>query len=188
MRIAPLTFTALLASSAAFVGAAQQAALPADPGVYAETASGAVPLKKTFSGFDVAGSMSTSTRTRVLVFPISTVDDLPAAPGVAGFIVNLATVDDSRAAASQMRFAIGDHVREPDFQVMAVTVGKFRTGVYRISSPQLTHEWLAGAYAKLTSARKWRDKRPPAIVGLILNDQMYPVRIEEAALTVKEER
>jgi hypothetical protein len=185
MRLATLALAGLLASASGSHAGGQQASPPAEPGVYAETASGAVALNKTFSGFDVAGSMSTSTRTRVLVFPIAAVDDLPAAPSVGGFIVNLATVDDSRAAAAQMRLTVGDHVREPDFQVMAITVGKFRTGVYRISSPQLTHEWLANAYAKLTSSRKWRGKRPPALVGLILNDQMYPVRIDEAALTVK---
>jgi len=172
-----------LASAAA--GRARQAELPAEPGVYAETSTGTVALKKTFNGFDVTGSVATGTRTRALVFPITTVDDVPVADAVGGFIVNLPTVQDSHAAAAQMRFTIGDHVREPDYQVMTVTVGKFRTGIYRIASPQLTHEWLAGAYAKLTNSRKWRDKHPPALVGVILNEQMYPVRIEDAALTVK---
>jgi hypothetical protein len=176
---------AALALAAASLVARQQAALPADPGVYAETDAGTVALKKTFSGVDIAGSMPTSTRTRVLVFPIPAVDEVPVAATLGGFIVNLAGVEDARAAASQIRFTVGDHVREPDFQVMAVNVGKFRTGVYRISSPQMTREWMANAYAKLTSARKWRDKHPPAIVGLIVNDQMYPVRIDQAMLTVR---
>ena len=175
----------LLTLAAASIVARQQTALPADPGVYAETGAGTVPLKKTFSGLDIAGSMPTSTRTRVLVFPIPAVDDVPVAAALAGFIVNLVGVDDARAAASQIRFTVGDHVREPDFRVMAVNVGKFRTGVYRIASPQITREWMANAYAKLTNTRKWRDKHPPAIVGLIVNDQMYPVRIDPETLTVR---
>jgi hypothetical protein len=105
---------------------------------------------------------------------------------VTGFLVNLATVQDSAAAAAQMRFIVGEHVREPDFQVMAVRPAKFRTGTYRIGSPNLTRDWLSTAYAKLTNTRKWRDKHPRAVVGLILNEQtMYPVRIDEAMLTEK---
>lgn len=69
---------------------------------------------------------------------------------------------------------------------MTVSVGKFRTGVSRISSPNLTAEWRYTSYAKLTNKRKWNNTHPPAIVGLILNEQvMYPVRIDETALTAK---
>ena len=180
-----IVFAVLPALALVSTAARQQTPLPADPGVYAETGTGTVPLRKTFSGLDIAGSMPTSTRTRVLVFPIPAVDDVPVAAALAGFIVNLAGVEDARAAAAQIRFTIGDHVREPDFQVMAVNVGKFRTGVYRISSAQMTREWMANAYAKLTNTRKWRDKHPPAIVGLIVNDVMYPVRIDPGTLTVR---
>jgi hypothetical protein len=185
MRHITLALAALLTLAARSGAAPQQTALPADPGVYAETDTGTIRIEKTFSAVDIAGSMPTSTRTRVLVFPIPAVGDVPVAATLAGFIVNLAGVEDARAAASQMRFTIGDHVREPDFQVMAISVGKFRTGVYRIASPQMTREWMANAYAKLTSSRKWRDKQPPAIVGLIVNDQMYPVRIDLKTLTVR---
>src|SRR3954451_17419417 len=116
---------ALVTLALSSAAARQETALPADAGVYAETGAGTVPLRKTFSGLDIAGSMPTSTRTRVLVFPIPAVDDVPVAAALGGFIVNLAGVEDARAAASQIRFTVGDHVREPDFQVMAVNVGKF---------------------------------------------------------------
>lgn len=180
-----LACTVLLASATVLAGRAQQGSVPQAPGVYAETDAGTVPLKKTLRGIEIAGSMSTSRNTRALVFPISTLDGVPASASVASFVVNLATVQDTAAANAQMRFTIGDHVREPDYQTMSVVVGKFRTGTYRISSPQLTNEWLSSAYAKLTNSRKWRDKHPPAVVGLILNDEMYPVRIDEAVLTTK---
>ncbi len=85
-----------------------------------------------------------------------------------------------------MRFMVGERVREPDYETMTVKPSKFRTGVYRIESPDLTHQWLVTAYAKLTNTRKWKDKHPAAIVGLILNEQtMYPVRIDEVVLTGK---
>ena len=185
MRVETFASIALLAFAPVAAGRAQQGNLPTDIGVYAETTAGTIPLKKTFSGFDVAGTIAGSSRMRALVFPIPTAGDVPVASGITGFIVNLPTVQDTNAANAQMHFAVGERVREPDYQTMAVTVGKFRTGVYRISSPQMTHEWMANAYAKLTSPRKYRDKHPPAFVGLILNDQMYPVRIDEAALTMK---
>ena len=184
MRTVALSFAIAVACSAAAVRA-QQAVVPTEVGVYAETADGTVALKKTFGGFDVAGSMPTGGRTRALAFPIPAVDDVPMPANVTGFIVNLPTVQDTAAANAQMHFAVGDHVREPDYQTMTVQVGKFRTGVYRITSPQMTNDWLTTAYAKLTSSRKYRGTQPPAIVGLILLDQMYPVRIDPVSLTTR---
>jgi hypothetical protein len=185
MHIRTLAAVALLALLASRSAGAQQAPLPEAPGVYAETAAGAVALKKTFSGIQIAGPMSGGTRSIASVFPIPNLDDVPNASGVTGFLVNLATVQDSAAAGAQLRFVIGEHVREPDYQIMTVQPGKFRTGMYRITSPNLTHDWLSTAYAKLTNSRKWRDKHPPAIVGLILNSEMYPVRIDAAWLAEK---
>ena len=69
---------------------------------------------------------------------------------------------------------------------MAVRPAKFRIGLYRISSPNLTRTWMATAYAKLTNKRQWRDKHPRAIVGLIVNGQtMFPVRIDPLSLTLR---
>jgi hypothetical protein len=184
MRRQTLSSVAIVMFAAASVVSARQSPVPSEPGVYAETAEGPVVLKKTFSGIAIAGSVGGS-GARALVFPISTVDAIPSVPGVAAFLVNLPTVQDVAAAGAQMRFTIGEHVREPDYETMAVQVGKFRIGLYRISSAQLTHDWLSRTYAKLTNSRKWRDKRPPAMVGLILNGEMYPVRIIEAALTAR---
>jgi len=158
----------------------QATALP-DPGVHVETRSGTVAITQTWSGTAVAGLPSS--RNASMTFPIPSVDRVPAVSDIAAFLVNIPTVQDAAAAAAQMRFAVGDHVREPDYQVMTVLVGKFRIGIYRFSSPQLTPDWLSSAYAKLSNTRTWRDKHPPAIVGLILNGEMYPVRIDEAALT-----
>src|SRR5256885_11159492 len=185
MCIRTLCSTIAIALIAASSGRAQPGSLPEEPGVYAETEAGAVALKQPVAGFDVTSGMRGATR-RAYVFPIGDLKDVPSATDVTGFFVNLATVQDNAAAAAQMRFIVGEHVREPDFQVMAVRPAKFRTGMYRIGSPNLTREWLSAAYAKLTNARKWRDKHPRAIVGLILNEQtMYPVRIDEAMLTEK---
>jgi hypothetical protein len=159
---------------------------PPEPGVYAQTEMGLVPMKQPIGGVEIAASMTSSIGTRAFVFPINTLAEVPVARNLSGFVVNLATVQDAAAAAAQLRFVIGEHVREPDFQVMTVRAGKFRTGMYQVTSPNLTKEWLAGAYAKLTNTRKWRDKHPRAIVGLILNGQtMYPIQVDTAALTEK---
>jgi hypothetical protein len=181
--LAAVVALALLAAASA--GAQQPSPVPEAPGVYADTSAGPIALKKTFSGIQIAGPMSGGTRSTASVFPIPSLDEVPTAPGVTGFLVNLATVQDSAAAGAQLRFAIGEHVREPDYQIMTVKPGKFRTGMYQITSPNLTHDWLSAAYAKLTSTRKWRDKHPPAIVGLIVNGEMYPVRIDTAWLAEK---
>jgi len=157
-----------------------------DPGVYAETDAGTIALKQTIAGIEIAASMRSSINTRAFVFPVSTLDGVPVAASVTGFLVNLASVDDREAAAAQMRFMIGERAREPDYETMAVRPAKFRIGLYRISSPNLTREWMAAAYAKLTNKRQWRDKHPRAIVGLIVNGQtMYPVRIDPASLTLQ---
>jgi hypothetical protein len=186
MRLNTLATIVLLVFVVLFGAGAQQAPLPEEPGVYAETDAGMLPLKKPFSGFEISGPASSGGRTHAFVFPIPNVDGVPVAAEVTAFFVNLATVQDNAAAAAQMRFMIGDHVREPDYQVMAVRPGKFRTGIYRITSPNLTNEWMAAAYAKLTASRKWRDKRPPALIGLILNEQtMYPVQIDVGVLKEK---
>ena len=185
MHVRALCSIALSILIAVAALAAPQAPVPEAPGVYAETGDGPLPMKKTFSGVQINGPMSGGTRTTASVFPVPGLDGVPAAPGVTAFLINLPTVQDNAAAAAQLRFVIGEHVREPDYQMMTVQPGKFRTGMYRISSPNLTHEWMAAAYEKLTSARKWRDKHPPAIVGLILNGEMYPVRIDAAWLAEK---
>ena len=157
-----------------------------DTGVYAETDAGTIALKQTIAGIEIAGSMRSSIHTRAFVFPISTLDGVPVAAGVTGFLVNLASVDDREAAAAQLRFTLGERAREPDFETMAVRPAKFRIGLYRISSPNLAREWMAAAYAKLTSKRQWRDRHPRAIVGLIVNGQtMYPVQIDPASLTLQ---
>jgi len=185
MRIAVSCTIIVLAFVAGARGSGYQRD-PPEPGVYAETEVGLVPLKQPIGGIEIAGAMRSSMATRALVFPISTLDDVPVATDVAAFVVNLATVQDRDAAVAQMRFMIGERAREPEFKVMAVRAGKFRIGYYRISSPNLTRDWLATTYAKMTDTRKWRDKHPRAIVGLILNEQtMYPVRIDTATLTEK---
>jgi len=184
-RTALAAAACLLASATIAAGFVQQSPVPAEPGLYAETPAGPVTITKVFGGVEIAGSMSVTARTRAVVFPIPALDGVPVAAAVAAFLVNLPTVQDSAAMAAQMRFMVGERVREPDFQVMTPVVGKYRTGLYRISSPQLTNDWLSAAYAKLTGSRKWRDKHPPAVVGLILNGQMYPVLIDESALTAK---
>jgi hypothetical protein len=185
MRIPVSSTIVVMAFVAAATGSGYQAEAP-EPGVYADTAVGLVPLKQPLGGIEIAGAMRSSMATRALVFPISTLENVPVATDVAGFIVNLATVQDHAAAAAQMRFMIGERAREPEFTVMAIRAAKFRIGYYRISSPNLTRDWLAAAYAKMTDTRKWRDKRPRAIVGLILNEQtMYPVRIDTDVLTAK---
>jgi hypothetical protein len=185
MRIDTFGGIALVAIAAVLVGPAQQPPVPEDPGVYAQTDAGTVALKKSFRGIEIAGPMSSGARTGAVVFPIPVLEGVPKAADVTGFLVNLVTVQDSQAAAAQMRFMVGERVREPDYQVMTVRPGKFRTGMYQITSPNLTREWLTTAYAKLTSSRKYRDKQPPATVGLVLNGEMYPVRIDEAVLTAK---
>jgi len=185
MHVRALCSIALSILIAVAALAAPQAPVPEAPGVFAETGDGPLPMKKTFSGVQINGPMSGGTRTTASVFPVPGLDGVPAAPGVTAFLINLPTVQDNAAAAAQLRFVIGEHVREPDYQMMTVQPGKFRTGMYRISSPNLTHEWMAAAYEKLTSARKWRDKHPPALVGLILNGEMYPVRIDAAWLAEK---
>jgi len=185
----PISILIVVAAVACLVSSAgvtaRQTPVPEAPGVYAETGSGAVPMKKTFAGIQIAGPISGGVRSSASVFPIPNLDGVPTAAGVTGFLVNLATVQDTAAAGAQLRFVIGEHVREPDYQMMTVQPGKFRTGIYRITSPNLTHDWLATAYDKLTNSRKWRDKRPPAIVGLILNGEMYPLRIDAAWLVEK---
>jgi hypothetical protein len=159
---------------------------PPEPGVYAQTDMGLVPMKKPIGGVEIAASMRSSIGTRIFVFPVNDFTDVPVAHDISGFIVNLATVQDTAAAAAQLRFVIGEHVREPDFEVMTVRAGKFRTGLYQFTSANLTREWLASAYGKLTNTRKWRDKHPRAMVGLILNGQtMYPIQVDTAALTEK---
>jgi hypothetical protein len=174
---------------AALIAAANGSALqfdPPEPGVYAQTEVGLVPMKKPIGGVEIAGSMRSSIGTRAFVFPVDDLTEVPVAQQLSGFIVNLATVQDAAAASAQLRFVVGEHVREPDFQVMTVRAGKFRTGVYQFTSANLTHEWLAAAYAKLTSTRKWKDKHPRAIVGLVLNGQtMYPIQVDTAALVEK---
>ena len=77
MRVETFASIALLAVAPVAAGRAQQGNLPTDVGVYAETTAGTIPLKKTFSGFDVAGTMAGSSRTRALVFPIPTAGDVP---------------------------------------------------------------------------------------------------------------
>jgi hypothetical protein len=159
---------------------------PPEPGVYAQTEVGLVPMKKPIGGVEIAASMTSSIGTRAFIFPVNDLTDVPVAHDISAFIVNLATVQDAAAAAAQLRFVVGEHVREPDFQVMTVRAGKFRTGMYQFTSANLNREWLAAAYAKLTNTRKWRDKHPRAIVGLILNGQtMYPIQVDTAALTDK---
>ena len=185
MRIGVSLSILVLAVVAADHGSGAQLEAP-EPGVYAQTAVGLVPMKQPIGGVEIAGAMRSSVGTRAFIFPINDLADVPVAREISAFIVNLATVQDAAAAAAQLRFVVGEHVREPDFQVMSVRAGKFRTGIYQFTSPNLTHEWLAAAYAKLTNARKWRDKRPRAIIGLVLNGQtMYPIQIDAAALTEK---
>jgi hypothetical protein len=175
---------------AAFVAAASGSGLqpePSEPGVYAQTEVGLVPMKKPIGGVEIAGSMRSSIGTRAFVFPVNDLSEVPVAREISAFVVNLATVQDAAAASAQLRFVVGEHVREPDFQTMTVRAGKFRTGMYQFTSAHLTHEWLAAAYAKLTNARKWRDKHPRAIVGLVLNGQtMYPIQIDTAWLAEKQ--
>ena len=159
---------------------------PPEPGVYAQTEVGLVPMKKPIGGVEIAGSMRSSVGTRAFVFPINDFADVPVAQQISGFIVNLATVQDAAAASAQLRFVVGEHVREPDFQLMTIRPGKIRTGLYQFTSANLTREWLGAAYAKLTNTRKWRDKHPRAIVGLVLNGQtMYPIQIDTAWLAEK---
>jgi len=187
MRAAMTSWTALLLA-AALAAAPRQTAPAIDPGVYAETAAGAIRLQQSIAGIEIAGSMRSSIQTRAFVFPIttSTLDGVPVAADVAAFLVNLASVDDRGAAAAQMRFTLAERAREPDYETMAVRPAKFRIGLYRISSPNLTRQWMAEAYAKLTNKRQWRDKHPRAIVGLIVNGQtMFPVRIDPDSLTLQ---
>jgi len=187
MRVAATLWTALLLATPLAAGP-QQTSPSIDPGVYAETESGTVALKQSIAGIEIAGSMRSSIQTRAFVFPISTstLDGVPVAADVAAFLVNLATIDDRGAAAAQMRFTLAEPAREPDYETMAVRPAKFRTGLYRISSPNLAREWMATAYAKLTNKRQWRDKHPRAIVGLIVNGQtMFPVRIDPASLMLQ---
>jgi len=184
MRIGMPVWTLLLAA----LSMAPRQAPSIDPGVYAETEAGTIALKESIAGIEIAGSMRSSIQTRAFVFPISTstLDGVPVASEVAAFLVNLASVDDRGAAAAQMRFMLGERAREPDYEVMAVRPAKFRIGLYRISSPNLTRTWMATAYAKLTNKRQWRDKHPRAIVGLIVNGQtMFPVRIDPLSLTLR---
>lgn len=184
MRLA--TSSCAILATLALAADPRQSAPSIDPGVYAETDAGTIALKQTIAGIEIAGSMRSSLNTRAFVFPISTLDGVPAAASVTGFLVNLASVDDREAAAAQLRFTIGERAREPDYEAMAVRPAKFRIGLYRISSPNLTREWMVTAYAKLTNKRKWRDQHPRAIVGLIVNGQtMYPVRIDQASLTLQ---
>lgn len=143
-------------------------------------------MKRPIGGVEIAGSMRSSIGTRAFVFPVNDLTEVPVARKISAFIVNLATVQDAAAASAQLRFVVGEHVREPDFQVMTVRAGKIRTGLYQFTSANLTDEWLAAAYAKLTNTRKWRDKHPRAIVGLILNGQtMYPIQIDTAGVAEK---
>jgi len=159
---------------------------PPEPGVSAQTEVGLVPMRKPIGGVEIAGSMRSSIGTRAFVFPVNDLTEVPVAREISAFIVNLATVQDAAAASAQLRFVVGEHVREPDFQVMTIRPGKIRTGLYQFTSANLTHEWLGAAYAKLTNTRKWRDKHPRAIVGLVLNGQtMYPIQIDTAALAEK---
>jgi hypothetical protein len=181
IRCASAVVTVLVAAS----GIAAGRQMPTETGIYAEANGDAVALKQTLRGIAVVGGMSNGQGTRALVFPIGALDGVPIAQGVTAFLVNFPTIQDNAAAAAEMRLMIGERVREPDFAMMQANPGKFRTGQYRITSPQLTHEWLASTYAKLTNTRKWRDKHPPAIVGLILNGEMYPVRIDEAWLQAR---
>src|SRR5919112_4415031 len=174
MRIGVSSTAIVLALIAAAHGRGYQPEAP-EPGVYAQTEVGLVPMKKPIGGVEISGSMTSSIGTRAFIFPVNDLTEVPVARQLSAFIVNLATVQDAAAASAQLRFVVGEHVREPDFQVMSVRAGKFRTGMYQFTSPNLTHDWLAAAYAKLTKTRKWRGKQPRAIVGLILNGQtMYP--------------
>ena len=185
MRIGVTSIVLVLALVAAANGSRYQVDTP-EPGVYAQTDVGLVPMKKPIGGVEIAGSMRSSIGTRAFVFPVNDLTEVPVARQISAFVVNLATVQDAAAAAAQLRFVVGEHVREPDFQVMTVRAGKFRTGMYQFTSPNLTRDWLAAAYAKLTNTRKWRDKHPRAIVGLILNGQtMYPIQVDTAAFAEK---
>jgi len=185
MRIGVSATILVAALVAAANGSGQQPEAP-EPGVYAQTEVGLVPMKKPIGGVEIAGSMRSSIGTRAFVFPVNDLNGVPVAREISGFVVNLATVQDAAAASAQLRFGVGEHVREPDFQVMTVRPGKIRTGLYQFTSANLTHAWLATAYAKLTNTRKWKDKHPRAIIGLILNGQtMYPIQIDTAWLDEK---
>jgi hypothetical protein len=184
MRLALVLLCLVLGAAGPFAAPRAQTSPLPEPGVFAETSDGNVPLKDTFRSVALVG-VGGMQSPQALSFPIPSVERVPVVASVVGFLVNIPTVQDNAAAAAQMRFTVGERVREPDFQVMTVLVGKFRVGIYRFSSPQLTHDWLAAAYAKLSNTRKWRGKHPPAIVGLVLNGEMYPVRIDEAVLTGK---
>jgi hypothetical protein len=49
-----------------------------------------------------------------MAFPIESLERVPVVSELTGFLVNVPTVQDSAAAAAQMRFTIGEHVREPE--------------------------------------------------------------------------
>jgi hypothetical protein len=184
MGLPSVVLFVFVAGAVALPAAEPQTAPFPEPGVFVETSAGNVALKEIFKGVALVGVPGTRSAS-ALSFPIPPVARVPVVTSVTAFTANIPTVQDSSAAAAQMRFTVGERVREPDFQVMSVLVGRLRDGIYRFSSPQLTHDWLSAAYAKLSNTRKWRGKHPPAIVGLILNGEMYPVRIDEAVLTGK---
>lgn len=181
--VGTIVFGAWIAAHAAMTRA-QQVPIAPEVGVFADTESGLVALKHEIPALQISG-MPTSSKGRALVFPVDSVAAMPTAANITQLLVNLPTVGDAGAAAAELRFVVGEHVREPDFKLMTVRVGKIRTGYYQVTSPQLTHEWMAGTYAKMINNRKWKDTQPPATIGLILNSSMYPIHLEPSMLAVK---
>ncbi|HKB10072.1 MAG TPA: hypothetical protein VKD69_05450 [Vicinamibacterales bacterium] len=166
------------------VARAQQVPIAPEVGVFADTEAGLIALKQEIPALQIAG-VPTGSSNRALVFPIETVDALPTVAGILQVLINLPTVGDAAAGAAQLRFLVGEHEREPDFKLMTVRVGKIRTGYYQVTSPDFTRTWMAGTYAKMTSSRKWKDKHPPAMIGIVVNSSMYPARLEPSVLDAK---
>jgi len=164
---------------------AQGVPVTLEVGVFADTDFGIVAMKNEITGGQVAGINQTTTGDRSLSFPIGAVDDFPVAARITQVLINLPTVQDAQASRAQLRFIVGDHEREPDFALMTTRVGKIRTGYYQVTSPNLTREWLAAAYAKMLKKSKFKDKQPAAMVGLVLSHSMYPIRLEPSMLTAK---
>jgi len=87
MRIAVSLSILVLAVVAGDNGSGAQLEAP-EPGVYAQTAVGLVPMKQPIGGVEIAASMRSSIGTRAFIFPINDLATVPVAREISGFIVN----------------------------------------------------------------------------------------------------